>query len=125
MLRGLLNKHWFIKRFMLVYIVGLIVDGSFSSWALALTFDPVQNLSANIAVSANPQIVASASNIYVAWHGVDAGRGIADIFFRRSTDAGITWTPTLDQAPLNISANTTTDSIDPMVGASGSNIFIL
>lgn len=27
MLRGLLNKHWFIKRFVPVYIAGLIVAG--------------------------------------------------------------------------------------------------
>ena len=74
--------HWFIKRFILVSITGWIVIGSFSSWAFALTFDPVQNLSANVTGSAFPQIVANASNIYVVWQAQVLG--ISSTVFRRS-----------------------------------------
>ena len=42
MLRGLLNKHWFIKRFMPVYIAGLIVAGfGFTAHASAATISQI------------------------------------------------------------------------------------
>ena len=39
----------------------------FSGHAVAITLDPIQDLSANSSNSATPQIAASGSNLYMVW----------------------------------------------------------
>jgi hypothetical protein len=41
--------------------------GVFSEWSIALTFDPIQNLSTSSLGSVTPQIAVSGSNIFVVW----------------------------------------------------------
>lgn len=47
MLRGSLDKQYGFIRLATICCASLLLVGSFSGWAATLTFDPVQNLSAN------------------------------------------------------------------------------
>ncbi len=79
------------------------------------------NLSNTPEGSGYQQIVASGSNVYVAWSDdldetVDVGSG--EIFFRRSTDNGATW-----KAIINLSNNPGLSKA-PQVAMSGSNVYV-
>src|SRR6266700_1985762 len=110
MLRGLLNQHQIIKRFVLFCIAGLIVVGSFSDWAVAFTFDPAQNLSPSSNGATDPRIAVSGSQIFIVWEDGPGNYPFTfchqcNIFFRRSLDSGVTWKPALDQPAINLSAS--------------------
>lgn len=62
-------------------------------------------------------IIASGSNRFAVWQ--DNTPGNYDIFFRRSTDNGATWQPT-----VNLS-NNAGPSIDPQITVSGANVYIV
>lgn len=83
----------------------------------AQTFQPAINLSNNSGDPEDAQIAANGNSLYVAW--ADSTPGNFDILFRRSTDGGATWLPT-----LNIS-NSVTTSRGPHIVVSGSNVFIV
>jgi len=96
---------------------------------MALTFDPIQNLSTSSLGSISPQIAVSGSNIFVVWEdGVRSDpfqgcQGMCDIFFRRSTDQGLTWDPALDQPAVQLSSGSAY-SIAPQVVASGNIVLV-
>jgi len=106
----------------MTFFVGLVLVGGFSKGAVALTFDPLQNLSANPGTSWSPQIAASGSNLFVVWE--DQTLGNSEVFFRRSTDGGITWDPPLEQPAANLSANTD-DSRNPQIAVSGNIVLAM
>ena len=80
------------------------------------TWGPDTRLSGDQAVGEHPAAAASGSNVYVVWH--ESGPGGADIHFRRSTDAGITWGP---DSKLTASGK----SMHPSMAASGSSVHVV
>src|SRR5262245_47690125 len=61
-------------------------------------------------------VIASGNNRFAVWQ--DSTPGNLDIFFRRSTDNGATWQPT-----VNLS-NNAGPSIDPQITVSGANVYV-
>jgi len=55
-------------------------------------FGNTLNLSKNLGNSSEPQIAASGNNVYVVWTDETTINGKSDIFFRKSTDGGNTFT---------------------------------
>jgi hypothetical protein len=82
------------------------------------TFSSTINLSDNAGRSLDPQIAVSGSNIYVVW--ADKTTGDEDIYFKRSTNSGATFSST----PINLS-NDTIWSSDPQIISSGNNIYVV
>jgi hypothetical protein len=62
-------------------------------------------------------VIASGNNRFAVWQ--DTTPGNSDIFFRRSTDNGVTWQPL-----VNLS-NNPGPSIAPQITVSGSNVYIV
>jgi hypothetical protein len=130
MLAGLQERVDFIRRLTLFYLIGIALLGGFANLAIALTFDSIQNLSVTPGSFPNfPEIAVSGSNIFVVWEEgnrdcVNCGCASGcDIFFRRSTDEGITWAPPLDLPAINLS-NDSTNSQLPRIAVSGSIVFV-
>jgi 3D (Asp-Asp-Asp) domain-containing protein len=70
------------------------------------------------AVSSSDEVVAaSGSNRFAVWQ--DDTPGNNEIFFRRSTDNGVTW-----QSRVNLS-NNVGDSHQPLIRVSGSNVYVV
>lgn len=80
------------------------------------TFDPVQILSMNPSNSDTPQLAAIGSNVYVVWQ--DAGPSSTDIFYRRSTNGGVSFDPV-----QNLSTSTTF-ALWPQLAIAGNSLFI-
>jgi len=80
------------------------------------TWKPAVNLSNASGPSTDPQITASGSNVYVVWQ--DFVPSNYDILFKRSTDNGATWKPT-----VNLS-NNAGDSYLPQIAAVNSNVIV-
>ena len=81
------------------------------------TFGPTINLSIDAGPSANPTIATSGNNVYVVWQDNSLGNG--DILYRKSTDGGTTFGPTIN---LSDSAGFSTNSA---VAASGDNVYVV
>src|SRR5919198_1177567 len=75
------------------------------------------NLSNATGGSADSQIAASDSNVYVTWW--DNKTGSCEVFFARSTDNGKTF-----GNATNVSNSTDLSSIGARIAASGSNVYI-
>ena len=75
------------------------------------------NVSNNSGHSETPQIMYSGNNIYVAW--IEDISGSRDIFFKKSSDNGCTFGPTID---LGIGKG---GSIDPKLATNGNNIYLI
>ena len=87
------------------------------------TWKPAVNLSNNLGDSGLPRISVSGSNVYVVWWQQLEGSSQADIFFRRSTDNGVTWGP-----KINISSNGIVGSnpaSTPQVTSFGSSVYVV
>jgi BNR repeat protein len=82
-----------------------------------VTWKAVKNLSNNSADSYGPQVAVSGSNIYVAWY--DYSPGPSDIFFKRSTDNGVTW-----KAVKNLS-NNAGNSYSQQLAVDGANVYVV
>jgi hypothetical protein len=86
------------------------------------TWKSVKNLSNDGGKSTLSQIAISNANVYVIWvdytDTIDTV-GVGDIFFKRSTDNGATWKPT-----VNIS-NNPGESVLARVSASGDNVYVV
>ncbi len=82
------------------------------------TFGPTLNLSSNSGGSYAPKIAVSGSNIYVLWR--DDTPGNPEVFFRRSTDNGVTF-----DAVINLSNNTGESFLFQSIVASGSNVYVV
>ena len=81
------------------------------------TFGSTQNLSHNPGNSTAAQMAAYRDNVYVVWE--DASTGNGDIYFRKSTDSGISF-GTVE----NLSNNTSiSDSFDMAI--SGSHVYVV
>lgn len=63
------------------------------------TWSAAVNVSNNVGVSVNPAMVVNAGTIHIAW--LDGAPGNNEIFFSKSTDGGVTWSPA-----VNVSNNT-------------------
>lgn len=101
-----------------VYVVWR--DGSEISYRRSIdsgvSFGPTENLSNNAGFSAASAIAASGSNVYVVW--TDNTFGNSEILYRRSTDSGANFDPT-----INLS-NNDGFSVDPVISALGNNIYL-
>src|SRR5215211_6069824 len=80
------------------------------------SFNGIENLSNNSGQSDKPQIAAVGTNVYVVWR--DNSSGNNDIYFKRSSDNGNSFSTT-----DNLS-NNTGSSTDPQITATGNNVFI-
>jgi hypothetical protein len=80
------------------------------------TFGASVNLSNNAGNSIDPQLSVLGSNVYVVWQ--DRTPGNDDIFFRRSTDDGATFS-----ASVNLS-NNAGFSNSPQIAVSGINVYV-
>ena len=69
--------------------------------------------------SFNPQLAVSGNNVYVVWQEDDAITGNQDIFFKKSTDGGNSFTD-----DINLS-NDPGGSGDPQIHVSGRNLYIV
>lgn len=83
------------------------------------TFDPTINLSNTPEDSFSPQIAVSGSNVAVVWVE-HVNSYYWKIFFRASTDGGISFGPT-----LQLSENTSGVVETPNVAVSGSNVYVV
>lgn len=84
------------------------------------TFDPPVNLSAGVGSLSNPafgvpDIAVAGSNIYIVWAHQLGG---LSVFFRRSTDAGLTWSDIFQVTPAF------GDNLVPRVVSSGDNVVV-
>jgi hypothetical protein len=75
------------------------------------------NLSNNIGHSELPQLVSYGNNVYVVW--IDDTSGKRNIYFKRSTDNGCTFGPTIELG------NQKGGSIDPKMAVSGNNVYVI
>ena len=69
--------------------------------------------------SFSPQLAVSGNNVYVVWQEDDAITGNQDIFFKKSTDGGDTFTD-----EINLSKDPG-GSGDPQIHVSGRNLYIV
>ena len=81
------------------------------------TWKSILNLSNDAELSFEPRIAVSGSKVYIVW--TEFGGGESDVLFRRSTDNGSTWKPT-----VSIGANTMNGVDQTDIKASGSNVFV-
>lgn len=84
------------------------------------TWGATQNLSQTPITSRNPQIAVSGSNVYVTWSDYTDFNGEQHILFRRSTDGGVTFSPTQE-----VSQPPVTRNCFPSVASSLSNSYVL
>jgi BNR repeat protein len=84
----------------------------------AATWKPIVNLSNEPGSSTNPEIAVSGANVYLVWSQSNAAGTLWDISFRRSTDNGATWKPTVKVAS-NVGGTA------PQVVSAGSNVYVL
>src|SRR6185436_12293672 len=77
-----------------------------------ITWETEQQLSNAIGRSEDPAIAVQGSYIHLSWN--DKRSGIMNIYYRRSSDAGITWGP---ETQL-----TTTDSYTSMVSLDSASV---
>ncbi|MGH9991621.1 MAG: sialidase family protein [Nitrososphaera sp.] len=82
------------------------------------TWKSVENLSSNPGGSTIPRIAVSASKVYVVWEQTSAKATAVDVFFRRSTDNGVTW-----QSKVNVSNDGASGA--PEITVAGSNVYVL
>lgn len=94
--------------------------GSTSAWSSSfpttITFGAPRNLSSNTGPCEDHQIILNGSTVYSVWAGTITGN--YDIYFRRSTDEGITWDP-----PINLSNNLSTSRY-PRLASSGTYVYV-
>ena len=81
-------------------------------------FDPTTlNLSNNAGESLSPAISVSGNNVHMVWRDITPGNN--DILYRRSTDGGATFGPT-----INLSMDPG-DSFDAAIAVSGNNVYVV
>lgn len=82
-----------------------------------VTWSSEQNLSNNSGHSFIHSIAVDGSNVHVVWYNAISGN--SDIFYKRSTDGGVTWLP-----EQNLS-NNERGSLWPTIAVSGSNVHVV
>jgi len=83
-----------------------------------VTWKPVVNVSLNPGHSINVVVVATGTNVYLAWDQYSLAYDRADVFFRASTDSGATW-----GSKINLSSSGKNVRVYPQLVATGSNVF--
>lgn len=106
-----------LASFPATLILAAAVICSSSIPANAQTFQPTVNISNSPGGAQDYQLAANGSNVFAVWADVTPGN--ADIFFRRSTDGGVTWGQI-----TNLSASPISSRI-PQIAVSGNQIFIV
>jgi Tol biopolymer transport system component len=81
------------------------------------TWSANRRLTSNAGESWNPAISVNGSNIYVVW--MDETPGNFEIYFKRSTDRGVTWTTNRRLI------NTAGFSFGPAIAVNGSSIYVV
>ena len=81
------------------------------------TWGTAKRLTYNAGSSAGPAIAVNDKNIYVVWRDDTSGSG--DIYFRKSSDSGVTW-----QAKKKIISNDLV-SENPDIAVNGSSIYVV
>jgi hypothetical protein len=82
------------------------------------SFGPVINLSNNLGDSLEAEIAVSGNDVHVVWF--DATTGDGDIFYRRSTDGGVSFTD-----PIKNLSSSSTHSDWPSIAVSGNNVHVV
>ena len=82
------------------------------------TFGPTINISNNAGFSENPEIAISGTNVYLVW--LDSTSGNFDIFYKRSTNGG----DSFSDPTKNLSANAGS-SRAPSIAVSGNSIHVV
>ncbi|UCG92988.1 MAG: T9SS type A sorting domain-containing protein [candidate division WOR-3 bacterium] len=83
------------------------------------TWDAPVQISYAAGFSTSPSIAAHGSNVHIAWHDSRFGWWNNEIFYRRSTNDGVDWSP---EQQLTMD---TTFSNTPSIAASGNNIHVV
>jgi hypothetical protein len=88
-----------------------------------ISFDPSIIVSHNDPFDA-PGVAASGNNVYVVWKG--STQGSRDIWFRRSTDGGASFTGGANFSGIVNLRSTATGSVwEPSIAASGNNVYVV
>ncbi len=100
-------------------------DGSRFNWDIfytrstdgGATWEPEQRLTSYPRMTGPPSVAAVDSLVHIVWY--DLGSGSADIYYKRSTNNGMTWSPetNLDNNPAS--------SYMPSIAASGMNVHVV
>jgi hypothetical protein len=106
-----------MKRFRQIFIAVVILLLLFSTVAYGDTWTKRERLSWNAGYSLYPAIAVDGLNIYVVWQ--DETPGNNEIYFKKSDNAGATWT-----TKKNLS-NTVHSSVYPVIAVDGSNIYVV
>ncbi len=84
------------------------------------SFNAPVNLSKNDGNSIQPQIAAFGNNVYLVWvDDTGSSFGAPDVFFTASTNNGASFS-----APINLSNEAGTNSFNPQIAASGSDVYV-
>ena len=83
------------------------------------TFGPIINLSNNAEVSTNPAIAVSGNDVHVVWNDAPTF-GNFDVFYKRSTDGGASFTE-----PTKNLSNSAENSVFPDITVSGNNVYVV
>ncbi len=80
-------------------------------------WEPDQRLTSYPRMTGPPSIAATGSYVHIVWY--DLGTGNAEIFYKRSTDNGLTW-----ESEMRLT-NDPAPSYMPSIGVSGSNVHVV
>jgi len=83
------------------------------------TWSADSRMTNNPRISSSPSVSVSGSQVNLVWSDEMQGRGSPEIFFKCSTDDGLTWGPDVRLAPDK------TDALAPSSASWGSNIYVL
>lgn len=85
----------------------------------ALTLSAESRLTANGGLVSSPRLASSNGKLHLVWHGNTPGDPNGEIFYRQSTDNGVTW-----QGTINLSNAPGRIDLRPTIAASGDNLFV-
>ena len=90
-----------------------------SSSLFALTLSAESRLTANGGLVSAPRLASSNGKLHLVWQGNTPGDPNGEIYYRPSTDNGVTW-----QAVVNLSNAPGRIDLRPSISASGNNVFV-
>jgi hypothetical protein len=98
-------------------ILTVIQGGAIIAIAIAVYPVPQTANALSIICPENVPIATSGDNVYITWWSNKTGNH--EVLFRASDDNGASFSD-----KINLSNNTTTESVDAMIEASGDNVFV-
>ena len=105
-----------MKRFKQIFIIVVISLLLFSALAYGDSWTGNKRLTNNAGNSSSPATAVDGSNIYVVWD--DNTPGNYDIYFKKSDDGGVTWSP-------NKRLTTNAGARYPSIAVNGPNIYVV